>query len=330
MPSVNDTIRISTALNFDFYDFEETGENYIWDFSELESIGQRVDTFMAVTETPIFYWPFFLFSADLASPLISDSPIPESPLTDVYNFYSNESDGYKDLGFAATLFSIPLPFKFESPDILYDFPMNFGDVDSSESGFNFGLDGFGNILVDRKRVNTVDGWGTLITPFGTYEVLRIKSDVTEYDSIYIDSISIGIPVHRDYTEYKWLAKGQKVPLLIVSTSLLGMVVDYVDSLSTITTNLNSHNALAGRDVIIFPNPGSDFINIKLDDSVRGKVTITFVDLQGRVISKSQQNLSYNSIIRLNLQHFLDKPGSYFMQLSGEKFAVTKRIIYKLQ
>ncbi len=59
MPSPGDTVRRSTALNVEIYDFELTGEDYTWDFSELTSINQTVDAFVSVTQTPLFYWPFF-------------------------------------------------------------------------------------------------------------------------------------------------------------------------------------------------------------------------------------------------------------------------------
>lgn len=328
MPSTGDTIRISTALNINQFNFEETGEDFTWDYSNLVSISQRVDTFIAVTETPIFYWPFFIFSANLASPIISDSPFPEIPLTDVYNFYNNSSNNYSDLGFAATLFSLPIPFKFDSPDVVYDFPMNYGNADSSDSGFNLGLDDLGYIMVERERVNTVDGWGSLITPYGTFDVLRLKSEVYEYDSIYIDSISIGIPVEREYIEYKWLAKGQKVPLLTVSTSLLGLVVDYVDSLQTETTNIPDQFIETGQLVRVFPNPAKETLSIDLIDRRTGFIDVTFFDIQGKAVSSKKTIVLENKPVQINLSEFVSKPGNYFMQLSGNDFSLTKKIIYK--
>jgi hypothetical protein len=328
MPSPGDTIRISTALNFEQYNFEETGEDFIWDFSNLVSISQQVDSFVAVNETPIYYWPFFIFSANLASPLVSDSPIPEIPLTDVFNFYNNSSSNYSDLGFAATLFSIPIPFKFDSPDIVYDFPMNYGNTDSSESGFNFGLENLGYILVERKRVNTVDGWGSLITPYGTFDVLRLKSEVYEYDSVYIDSVSMGIPVEREYTEYKWLAKGQKVPLLTVSTSLLGLVVNYVDSLQTETTNLPDQLIETDHWVRVFPNPVREVLNIELNNLQEGFVDVMFFDIQGNSVSSRKTILVNDRVHQIHLSEFILKPGTYFMQLSRNEFSVTKKIIFK--
>lgn len=328
MPSAGDTIRISTALNFDLYDFEETGENFTWDYSNLVSISQRVDTFVAVTETPIFYWPFFIFSANLASPLISDSPFPEIPLTDTYNFYNNNSNNYSDLGFAATLFGIPLPFKFDNPDVVYDFPMNYGNADSSESGFNFGLENLGYIKVERKRVNTVDGWGSLITPYGTFDVLRMKSEVYEYDSVYIDSISLGIPVEREYIEYKWLAKEQKIPLLTVSSNLLGLVVDYVDSLQTEVTSIPDQLTETKRFVNVYPNPSSQHINIELISKISDVVEVQFFNIQGEAVSEKNALVVNGNLLRLNLEEFISKPGTYFMQLSGNGFSATKKILFK--
>lgn len=326
MPSPGDTVRISTTINFDSYDFEETGEDFTWDYRDLVDISQRVDSFFAVTDTPLFYWPFFLFSANLAYPLLTASPIPELPLSDIYNFYNNNSDSYRDEGFAATLIGLPLPFKFDNPDIVYEFPMDYGNSDSSVSGLDFGLDNIGHILVKRHRKNTVDGWGTLITPYGIHEVLRLKSEVTEYDSIYIDSISIGIPITREFIEYKWLGKNQKVPLLTVSTSLLGLVVDYVDSLRSVATIIHPV-AVNAQQVKIYPNPTSGLLNIDLGNIKTGKLEMFIYDGHGRLIfGKEFADISHPKI-SMNLSRYLSQSGTYYVELKGENLAVRQRFIY---
>ena len=67
-----------------------------------------------------------------------------------------------------------------------------------------------------NRTNVVDGWDNLTTLFGTFQTLRVKSTLIEHDSVYIDSLSTGFPINRNITEYKWLGKGQGIPLLQVN------------------------------------------------------------------------------------------------------------------
>jgi hypothetical protein len=326
MPSQGDTIRTSTGLNLDF-DISETGEDFTWDFSQLVSISQTVDTFIGPSQTPIFYWPFFLLSSNLASPVIGDLPIPNLPVTDVFAFYNNSSANYKDVGFAATLGGIPLPFKYDSPDILYDFPMNYGNADSSESGYGFGIPGIGYILSERKRVNYVDGWGTLITPFGTFEVLRLQSIVTEYDSIYIDSLNFGAPITRNYTEYKWLAKGMKIPVLQITDNLGGLVAVYIDSLQGEPVGMPESQKI--NNISVYPNPVSSQLFVHFHISQAENINVSLFDLHGKIIHAVPVRLYPSGEINLtlNLNEFNLETGNYLIEVKAGERVITKKIMY---
>lgn len=326
MPSQGDTIRTSTGLNVDF-DISETGEDFTWDFSQLVSISQTVDTFIGPAQTPIFYWPFFLLSSNLASPLIGDLPIPNLPVTDVYAFYNNSSANYKDVGFAATLGGVPLPFKYDSPDILYSFPMKYGNADSSESGYGFGVPGIGYILSERKRVNYVDGWGTLITPFGTFEVLRQQSIVTEYDSIYIDSLNFGAPIARNYTEYKWLAKGMKIPVLQITDNLGGLVAVYIDSLQGGPVGLPESQKI--KNISVFPNPVSSQLFIHFQISQPENIYVSLYNMQGKIMFSIPEKLypSGEININMNLKEFNLESGNYLIEAKAGEKVFKKKIMF---
>ncbi|HDO27526.1 MAG TPA: T9SS type A sorting domain-containing protein [Bacteroidetes bacterium] len=325
MPSTGDTVRKRMALNFENYDFESAGPDFTWDFSGLIPLSQTVDTFLSVTETPVFYWPFFLFSANLATPELGDLPFPQIPLTDVFTFFNNKSPGFDDVGFAATLYGVPLSFKYNNPDRLYAFPMNFGDVDSSLSGFQFGIPDVGYIMVQKKRVNTVDGWGTLITPYGTFDVLRQKSVVDEYDSIYLDSLNAGVPVNRHYIEYKWLAKNGKEPLLQVNDDLMNFVVYYVDSVRNIPLAVPEGQVSDEFTVKIYPNPAVNRFWVWSKEFEVGEATIKLFDLNGKRIFEKhipagEENVNFNVS---NL-----KSGVYLCVIETKKQLVMKKLIIK--
>lgn len=329
MPSQGDTIRTSTGINLDFSAVEATGEDFIWDFSQLLSVNQTVDSFVSVLETPIFYWPFFLLSANLASPALGELPIPNLPLSDVFSFYNNTNNGFQDVGFAATLSGIPLPFKYDSPDILYKFPMQYGNADSSESGYEFGISDIGYILMNRSRVNYVDGWGTLITPFGTFQVLRQRSEVTEFDSIYIDSLNFGIPLNRNYTEYKWIGKGTKIPLLQITSELGGLVAVYVDSLNSDAVGFREQQNLISENLTINPNPvKSDFTaDFKLEKPE--KLTITLYDMKGGNVFYQEKNtlLPGKQTLRIDLKNLDLQSGTYILILQASNKILTAKIIF---
>ncbi len=310
------------------FDFVETGADFNWDFSTLQPITQTVDTFVKVTETPPVYWLFFLTSANMASPLGS-SPIEQIPLTDAFNFYNNTSGSFADVGYAATVFGIPLPFKFDNADIIYRFPMDYGNVDSSESGFEFAIPDLAYLKVERKRVNTVDGWGNLTTPFGSFEVLRIKSEVIEYDSIYIDSLNIGIPVNLEYTEYKWLADGQKIPVLIATENIIGTVAEYRDSIRDLTVDMHESFGVDNLDMTIYPNPVSKVLHVRYFSAGNHIVEINIFGLNGRnFMSRKLSDIQRGEqVISFDLSNYLFVPGRYLLQINTETIHKTFGFIY---
>jgi len=324
MPSPGDMVTKSNAINFNQYDFELTGEDYNWDFSELQPVSQTVDTFMKVTDTPLGYWPFFMLSSNLVSPL-GDSPYEQLPLTDAFNFFNNSSNDFREVGFAATAYGIPLPFKFDTPDIIFDFPLTYGNAFDSHSGFEFAIPDFGYILMDRNRSSTVDGWGTLTTPYGTFDVLRIKSDVQEYDSVYLDSLSLGIPINLVYTEYKWLAKGQKLPLLKVTQNTLGEIVEYADTIRDIS-GIFENRKINNNEIVIYPNPVSNFIYVKLPQYEKGFTELNIYNFSGEKLVSI--NKKYNTgIFELDLRNLNMKPGEYILQYRTGEHQLTKTFIY---
>jgi hypothetical protein len=90
-------------------------------------------------------------------------------------------------------------------------------------------------------MNFVDGWGTLKTPFGIFSVIRIKSLISQRDSLYIDSLGTGFPMQRTITEYKWLGKNSGIPILQISEEGFSVTAIYRDSTrmsaQTLTVNV---------------------------------------------------------------------------------------------
>ncbi|MBU3662172.1 MAG: T9SS type A sorting domain-containing protein [Bacteroidetes bacterium] len=76
-----------------------------------------------------------------------------------------------------------------------------------------GFAGLGSLVQTGTRRTEVDGWGTIITPYGTFECLRVKSEVDGVDSISLGAT--GIPIPNSRTEYYWFGKNQDFPLMEV-------------------------------------------------------------------------------------------------------------------
>ena len=157
MPQTGDTIRLSHSFNLGAIDLEATGPDYTWDFSSLFPVYQTVDTFVSVNETPFLYQLFFFLTANLAQKRFEFDQFPGIQVTDSYRFYKNSDDSFKEVGFGVSFNGIPLPTLYDDPDVIYQFPVQSGSVDSSSCGFDFSIPGIAYIGGWKKRRNTVDG-----------------------------------------------------------------------------------------------------------------------------------------------------------------------------
>lgn len=230
MPNIGDTLRVSTSAILFGQDPSLTGPGYIWDYSNLQPTAQTVERYVNPNTTPFLYQIVFnLNVANLASPIEAIDFIPDVEITDAYIFYKDNPTNYVRAGYAATIMGIPIPMKFDLPELLYTFPLTVASLkDSSLSNYSLEIPNFAYFSIERKRVNEVDGWGSLTTPFGTFDVLRVRSDFYERDSLYVDSLQTGFPIVRYYTEYQWLGNNQGIPLLSVTVEGLMTTVRYRD------------------------------------------------------------------------------------------------------
>ena len=224
MPNINDAIRVSVKTELPEFDPSATGPNYVWNFLDLKPDSQRVDQYVAPFSTPYFFFAASSYGTRNYNPDQFPFALLGSPPTDAYDFFKETSNFYGMTGQGLTVNGLTIPAFYSSNDILYKFPLNYGNVDSSNSGFTLPLPSIGAYGKKQFRKNTVDGWGTLITPYGTFNTLRIVSEIQVSDSIYLDTIGFGFTIPRQTRyEYKWLGQGMKIPLLQidVTAGLLG-------------------------------------------------------------------------------------------------------------
>lgn len=326
-PRANQYYRMSIGQAFPGMDATLTGASYSWDYSQLYPLSQRVDSFIdeAVTN-PLFAIVFIdnVLNTNRANHAGRGGNFnlgTTISVNDVFNFYYNSSSSYKQVGFGATVNGIPLPVTFSPHDIQYRFPVQFGNVDSSNSGYTLDLVSTLGIYfsVRKTRVNTVDGWGTLITPFGTFDALRMKSVIREQDSIYIDSLGFGFqtPVITS-TEYKWLGATQGAPLLQINTGAGGIItqITYRDSLRSLA---DVSSFAWNEEWQVYPSPASGQLNISFRQQTEKEIEFTLLDLQGKIVLQPlhyRSNVGENSVSLKWAEHQL-AAGLYCLQLKSE-------------
>lgn len=327
MPNVGDTLRFSeaSAISVLGQNFSATGANYSWDFSTLVPSNQIVDTFVAVTSTPIYYYPSFITNATYARKG-EEVAMASFSLTNVFDFFKEATGYYAQVGFAAQLSGIPLPTLYTSPDYLFRFPLAYGNSDSCQFGSTITIPTLFTYNNQSKRVNTVDGWGTLTTPFGTFQTLRVKSELTSRDSIASDSLPFPIPPTTTVTtEYKWLASGHHEPILTATTGALGATtVVYRDVFRDLTASV-SKPATRNSEIIVSPNPALNQVRLSaIPDSGNAELEYQILDLSGKIVLRGSAQVAAGSC---TLDITALQSGVYILHLhDGARLSATTRLV----
>jgi hypothetical protein len=281
LPSAGNSFLLSTADTLLALDPEPTGENYTWDFSFLEPVAQSTENWVSPLETDILY--FFLFGSSNVAQSVFLPEIPGLELTDAYNFYQKNSSKFAQSGLAGKFTGLPIVIPFENEDRIFSLPLNYGDSETDESAFEFEVPTVANLREERSRSNTVDGWGTLITPFGSFDVLRHKSVVDIRDTI---SGSLGnFSVERRTIEYRWLGNGTGLPLLqIDAQEITGMSfvsrIAYQDSLRVEPLGIN---ATLFQQSDLFPNPAQTAVTLRGQLTRSSSLQTDLLNTSGQVL-----------------------------------------------
>ncbi len=327
MPAPGDTLKFNTTNNLAGINYQQTGADFIWNFSSLSSMQEATDTFVSVLTTNLAYLAVFdnILDPDNMATVALRQEIPAIPfvpitISDAYNFYRNSASRYSMLGMGAKVNGVPLPMKFDNPDVLYHFPVTFGSADTSDSEFHVNIPNIGYYGEARHRENFVDGWGTLYLPTDTFSVMRIKSKVTYYDSIYSDSIGYGIGMDYTVTEYKWLSDEYHEPVLQINkrgqNNVSARYYNYVPPDLSVETHTTSD------DPVIYPNPADNYISITFKEYA-DDFTIIVCDLEGRELIRNHYS---GMLSRINLPiEKLDK-GIYLVHIISKSLNTSAKFI----
>lgn len=221
MPKANDTLRFSLASAGNF-NFATTGLNTTWDFSRLVPASQDVEKYASpLSSSYVIYFATATYGVK-ENNLSLGAFTGGAGLSNVMGFYKNTATASVLLGRGVSFNSLPLGLTLAPKDTIYKFPLTVGRRDSCSFAGSLSLATLGGFTQSGYRITTVDGWGKITTPYGLFDCIRVKSVIKEVDSISISGFSIPIPNNR--TEYKWLAKGEKFPILevVVTTGGLGV------------------------------------------------------------------------------------------------------------
>jgi hypothetical protein len=238
-------------------------------------------------------------------------------ISDLNAYTHSSSSKISSIGYSLSVNSQAVPFKSDTIETRYSLPLDYNDSYNSRG---YTLVDF-NPVADfkfkqhRQRSSVVDGWGSLILPNGTYNVLRLKHLINEIDSIFVSVIPgfpgfwVGTPPIQT-VEYEWIGESKKDVLLKIVTSITNgseqiQSIDYQDSyLVGLQDNQSSSN------FSVSPNPVSDILTVTSSTLVRN---YQLSDITGKLLL--QKNLINASNFDIDIS---DLPlGSYFISLNSE-------------
>ncbi len=291
---------------------------------------------MQVAATPAVYQFFFNnpflypdYQSTVAKKLAEFTSVPSFEVTDAFQFLKFSNNEYRETGYGINLAGVPLPVQYQQIDTLYRFPIVYGDVDSSHSLFQAGVPDLGYLLIQKTRRNFADAWGTLTTPYGTFETLRVRTEIVEYDSLFVDSLGMGMPLTRNITEYKWLSDEFPEPLLQITEEGFAATAVYLDSVRT--SSLGTQELNPGAFTFsVYPNPSTDYITVNYELTKECDVRLSLFSVYGNELKRFAQTRQekglYNRV--LYLQDYGVNPGIYLLRLTVDNVPYIKRILLK--
>lgn len=304
-PTVGDTLRYSVASNAFGIVPGNSGTNQNWNFNQLISGSQYLESFKPMSQAEIFYqFAFGPLSPNPASylkPEINPIALPAQAgitVTEQVNFYQKTANHFMQSGIGAKLNNFPVPIPYENPDKPYQFPLTYLRRDTVPFSFNIGIPSLGYYGKSAVRTSFVDGYGSLTTSFGTFDCLRMKSIILARDSVYLDTLNFGFGINLPKEiHYTWIAQGQKYPLLDITANEIPFVnieqvtrVVYRDKFILVA---GVDQAKTDEVFEVFPNPFRNQISIKTAQTDQ----VIVVNMSGHVVlNKMVDNSKLNNQI----------------------------------
>jgi hypothetical protein len=242
-------------------------------------------------------------------------------LSDLNQYTKSTNDSITSIGYSISVNGQGVPFKSDTIETRYKFPLNFNDQHYSRGYSYIDL----NPIVDikykqyRQRNTTVDGWGSLTTPKGTFQVLRIKHDINEIDSIYQTFFGAGAwfgtpPIVR--TEYEWFGLNNTEWLLkVVTTNNNVTSIEYQEDYLGLDAGINTTDFQFN----VYPNPTTDFIYFDSEILVN---SAQLIDAQGATLA----NFTEEELINQKIDISTYNAGYYLLKLNNSQSSKIIKIV----
>lgn len=177
---------------------------------------------------------------------------------------------------------------------------------------------------------TYDGYGTLITPAGTFNNATRIHFVQSYSDTYM-----GGTITYTNDEYMWYSNGNHYPVALTytltnSTAPGSPNAQGVYLANATTTGIHDLNGMSDSKISIYPNPTSgNVINLDLNLTENLNYQTVLIDNLGREVYKSSENKGFegHNSQTIDVSDLANGMYNFVIQSEGKKL-MTKRIVVR--
>jgi hypothetical protein len=352
-PAPGDTLRtvIDIEPNINLLD---PGENLTWNFTSLN--GPVFESIIADASQGASFAEF-----PTATIMTEQTPLAET-------YFQTTATTYTSLGYSGQDpigLGLDVAFKNTPPLVERVSPLNYNDNSNSTSFVSvpFAWNDLPAVITDSllplpttpdsiaievltTRIETVDAWGKVALPVGTYDVLRVRRlDITEtsvkalvptfpgFPSFWINVTDLlgGVSplLGADTTlTYRYYNDESKEPIAIIRANLTNETPTNAEYKSTDPNTVNVIKLYNKKpNIYAYPNPAIDRVRFDLVNIPNGTYDLNIYNILGvKIWSKKHDFTNSSDTIQLDINNF--KKGTYLYNLVDEigKTLATRRLI----
>jgi hypothetical protein len=290
-PVIGETYNIQ---NCNFINPGNAGANQTWNLSAMIGTSVVSTSYVAPSSTP--------HGSSFPNSNIAWS-IPSSSVS----YYNASSSAMQYYGFAAG----SLVMSYANPEDVLHYPFTYNNSYSDNwntvyynGAYTFYRNGTTNVIAD--------GYGTLITPEGTYnDVLRVHLVQS-----YQDSAFIGVPYIATYhnDEYRWYKEGTHIQIATVySLTVVGSGTTSNASYLISNTAINQPTVSA-NSTLFYPNPASDHICFNIHLTKNEKIEMVLFNTMSLKMGKifTWNGVKGENALNMDLNNYPE--GVYFAKI----------------
>ncbi|RQW04795.1 T9SS C-terminal target domain-containing protein [candidate division KSB1 bacterium] len=307
------------------------GENQLWDFSSVSTQGYTTTyEFFTAANTPhASLYP----NANYAYKIQALSNIGEGTL---YQYVNLADDKFQLLGGVLVLDG-EIVFSSEENDVT-PLPITYGNAWESSSADTMDLGGVGKMITRSSEKITVDGWGTIKLPSGSYPCLRWRSEGKLEQVTRVGDIEVPIS-SSTYIDYTWIGENSFLLASVSSVedetnpnfSIAAEVMWLQEVMPATKVHAADEELLLGFELAQnYPNPFNPVTTFSFQLPMADFVTLSIHDVSGRMVRQLAAQYLPAGVHRYRWDGTDDAglsvaAGAYLYKLSTSSFADVQKM-----